>query len=550
MQLTTINYSQVWAQLFQHQRATRHMSMRDLFDSQPDRFDQMHLTLDGLLFDYSKNRITARTIELLCELADTAALRNWMQRMQCGEHINISEDRAVLHTAFRLPAEAQPQAVDGKNIVALVHNTLDRCYAFAESVRSGYLKGYSGKAITDVVNLGIGGSDLGPRMVAEALKPYHHDRLRVHFVANIDGAHLSQLLEQLDPATTLFIIASKSFTTPETLLNAATARQWLVQQADDEAVALHFAAVSCNVIAAKNFGLVEENVFPMPNWVGGRFSVWSAIGLPVMLAIGSEKFAEFLAGGYAADQHFYEAPFEQNIPVLMALIGIWYNTFYGAHTHTILPYDHGLRFLPSHLQQLDMESNGKRVGRTGERLDFDTAPVIWGEEGVNCQHAFLQLLHQGTRLVPCDFIVPINSHYEVSEHQSMLVANALAQAEALMRGKTEAEVMEEIGNSLSGEQLDLLLPQKLFPGNQPSNMFLLDKLTPHTLGILLALYEHRVFVQGVIWGINSFDQWGVEYGKQLAHRILPQLNGDCEPRQDVSTNGLINYFREHHVRGR
>ncbi|MDN0073596.1 glucose-6-phosphate isomerase [Crenobacter sp. SG2303] len=538
-----INTTPVWAKLHQHQRATRHLHMRDLFAQEPDRFDRMNVQLDGLLLDYSKNRLTERTLELLIELAETADLAGWMQRMKGGERINVSEDRAVLHTALRLPRSASLE-VDGVDVVRQVHEVLERAYAFADAVRDGRWLGYTGQRITDVVNLGIGGSDLGPLMVHEALAPYWHPALRVHFVSNVDGAHIARTLQQLDPATTLFIVASKSFTTPETRLNAEAARSWFLQYAGVADIAKHFVAVSTNREAVTTFGIDPANMFPFWDWVGGRYSTWSAIGLPVMLAIGPKCFAEFLDGGRAMDEHFFSAPFSVNMPVLMALIGVWYNTFYGAHTHAIMPYDHGLRRLPAHIQQLDMESNGKQVGRFGEKLDFDTGPVIWGEEGVNSQHAFFQLLHQGTRLVPSDFIVPMNSHYPVDHQHAVLVANGFAQTEALMRGKNEAEALAELATlNLSGEQIDMLLPQKLFPGNQPSNTLAVDKLTPRSLGKLLALYEHKVFVQGVIWGINSFDQWGVEYGKQLAAKILPQLTNEQALSHDASTNGLIAHFR-------
>ncbi|UTH73922.1 glucose-6-phosphate isomerase [Chromobacterium sp. IIBBL 290-4] len=540
-----INSTPIWAKLHQHQRATCHMHMRDLFDTDPHRFQRFSLELDGLLLDYSKNRITERTLELLFDLADAADLKGWMQKMRSGERINVSENRSVLHTGLRLPVDAA-LSVDGRDVVADVHAVLQRLKVFTDKVRDGQWQGFAGAPIRDVVNLGIGGSDLGPLVVKEALSAYAHPDLNVHFVSNVDGQHLARTLERLDPATTLFIIASKSFTTPETLLNAQAARVWFLREASEVDIARHFVAVSTNEAAVKAFGIDPEHMFGFWDWVGGRYSVWSAIGLPVMLSIGFDNFRAFLDGGHAMDRHFFDSPFASNMPVLMALIGIWYNTFYQAHTHAIMPYDHGLRRLPAHIQQLDMESNGKRVGRNGEALDFDTGPVIWGEEGANSQHAFFQLLHQGTRLVPCDFILPLNSHYPLGNQHDVLVANCLAQTEALMRGKGEAEVMREL-SQLSGEQLDMLLPQKLFPGNQPSNTLALDKVTPYSVGMLMALYEHKVFVQGVIWGINSFDQWGVEYGKQLARRILPELSDAVDAlAHDSSTNGLIRHYRERH----
>ncbi|MBV8048281.1 MAG: glucose-6-phosphate isomerase [Paludibacterium sp.] len=541
-----INTSSAWAKLHQHQRATRHMHMRQLFEADPHRFERFSIELDGLLLDYSKNRITDRTLELLIDLTDAADLAGWMARMREGEHINVSEDRAVLHTALRMPAEAS-LAVDGADVVPAVHAVLARLRDFSNAVREGAWLGATGQPITDVVNLGIGGSDLGPLVVAEALAPYASERLNVHFVSNVDGQHIARTLRTLDPQSTLFIVASKSFTTPETLLNAHAARQWLTGVLGEAAVARHFVAVSTNCEAVAAFGIDPANMFGFWDWVGGRYSVWSAIGLPVMLSIGFEHFSQFLAGGHAMDRHFFETPFIRNIPVVLALLGVWYNTFYRAHTHAIMPYDHGLRRLPAHLQQMDMESNGKRVGRYGERLDFDTGPVIWGEEGVNSQHAFFQLLHQGTRLVPCDFIVPMNSHYETGSQHQVLVANCLAQTQALMHGKTESEVLSEMAG-MPGDMVDMLLPQKLFPGNQPSNTIALDRITPYSLGMLMAMYEHKVFVQGVIWGINSFDQWGVEYGKQLAKVILPQLSPQLAPahEHDCSTNGLIGHFRSRH----
>lgn len=539
-----INATPIWAKLHQHQRATRHLHMRELFESDPSRFDHFRIELEGLLLDYSKNRITARTMELLVELANTADLAGWMSSQQRGERINVSENRAVLHTALRLP-KGETLLVDGVDLVKPVHEVLERMATLCERVRCGAWRGYSGAAITDVVNLGIGGSDLGPQAVTEALAHYSSPVLKLHYISNVDGAHLARTLARLNPASTLFIVASKSFSTPETLLNAEAARAWFLRSGQQADIAKHFIAVSSNRAAVAAFGIDPANMFELWDWVGGRYSLWSAVGLSVMLSIGPEHFRQLLAGAHAMDRHFFTAPFERNMPVVLALLGVWYNTFYGAHTHAIMPYDHGLRRLPAHIQQLDMESNGKRVGRYGERLDFDTGPVIWGEEGVNSQHAFFQLLHQGTRLVPCDFIVPMNSHYPVDGQHAVLVANCFAQTEALMRGKTESEALRELEGQ-PGELIDILMPQKLVPGNQPSNTLALDKLTPYSLGMLIALYEHKVFVQGVIWGINSFDQWGVEYGKQLAQRILPQLSGADALEHDASTNGLIQHFRSRH----
>ena len=540
--MSTINHTAIWAQLHQHQRATRHMHMKDLFAADADRFAKMHIQLNGLMLDYSKNRITDETLTLLIELANKADLGGWTKKMCCGEAINSSENRAVLHTALRQPPNACIM-VDGNNIIPKLHFELKKAFAFSEKIYQQQHTGFTGKAITDVVNLGIGGSDLGPQMLTQALTPYH-GKTRIHFVSNVDGWDLTEAVSELNPETTLFIIASKSFTTPETLLNAQAARNWFLQQGTEADIARHFVAVSSNIEAAKVFGITAENIFTLFDWVGGRYSSWSTVGLALMCAIGEEHFRQFLAGGRAMDEHFINTPFAHNIPVILALIGIWYNTFYAAHSYAIIPYAHGLRRLPAHIQQLDMESNGKQTGRLGERLDFDTGPIIWGEEGVNCQHAFFQLLHQGSRLIPSDFIIPINTHYPVGNQHQTLVANAFAQTEALMKGKTREQVWDELSH-LPGIERDKLAPQKFFPGNQPSNSILIDELTPFNMGQLLAMYEHKVFVQGVIWGINSFDQWGVEYGKVLAKQIEPELTNQCPINHDNSTNGLIEYFRQH-----
>lgn len=544
MNSTTINHDAIWAQLHQHQRATRLTHMRDLFQNDPHRFEKMHIELDGLILDYSKNRLTDESLPLLIQLAHTAKLTEWMEKMRSGEAINFSENRAVLHTALRLP-ESTRIFVEGENIVPKIHVELNKALKFANKIHHQTHLGYTGLPITDVVNIGIGGSDLGPQMLTQALTPYHGN-INTHFVANVDGEDLTQKLKKLSPQTTLFIIASKSFTTPETLLNAHSARNWFLAEAEEKDIAKHFVAVSSNITATEKFGINPDNVFALFDWVGGRYSSWSTIGLSLMCAIGETHFREFLAGGKAMDEHFFSTPFEHNIPVILALIGIWYNTFYAAHSYAIIPYAHNLRRLPAHIQQLDMESNGKQTGRYGERLDFDTGPIIWGEEGVNCQHAFFQLLHQGSRLIPSDFIVPINTHSPLIHQHQTLVANAFAQTEALMQGKTCEQVQQELTKSnLTRIEKDKLTPQKIFPGNQPSNTILLDKITPYNMGQLLAMYEHKVFVQGVIWGINSFDQWGVEYGKALAKKIEPELSNDQTLTHDSSTNALIQYFRSH-----
>lgn len=542
--MPAINHAPVWAKLRQHQCSTRHLHMRDLFAQDPRRFERMHENLNSMLVDFSKNRITEDTLKLLIELAETAQLRDRIDRMRRGDKINISENRAVLHTALRLPENAQVY-VDNRNVVPDIHLELNRALMLADAVNAGRHTGARGDVITDVVNIGIGGSDLGPKMVTKALKPYQQ-RIRIHFVSNIDGSNLVQVLGRVDAAKTLFIISSKSFTTPETLLNARAARAWFLQQGFEKSqLTKHFVAVTNNLLAAREFGIVSENVFSMFDWVGGRYSVWSAIGLPVMCAIGAEHFRSFLAGGRAMDEHFFSTPLRHNIPVLLGLIGLWYHTFYGAETHAVIPYSHDLRYLSTHLQQLDMESNGKQTSARGERLEFDTGAIIWGDEGVNSQHAFFQLLHQGSRLIPCDFIVPANSHSPLEKQHQILVANALAQSQALMRGKTLAEAYAELEN-LDRHQRDILAPQKVFPGNRPTNTIMIDALTPFNLGMLLALYEHKVFVQGAVWGVNSFDQWGVEYGKVLAQNIEPQLGNNEPTAHDASTNALIAYYREHH----
>jgi len=518
--------------------------MRDWFDADPKRFADFSLRFDDLLLDYSKNRITRETFALLLDLARERDVPGWTERMFSGEKINCTEHRAVLHIALRNRRNT-PILVDGEDVMPGVNAVLDKMRGFTQGVRSGAWKGYTGQTITDVVNIGIGGSDLGPLMVCEALKPYAGP-LRAHFVSNVDGTHLAETLTGLDPATTLFVVASKTFTTQETLTNAHSARDWLLAAAGDEqAVAKHFVAVSTNAEAVSAFGIDTDNMFEFWDWVGGRYSLWSAIGLSIALFLGMEHFEALLDGAHAMDEHFRGAPLERNMPVILALLGIWYSNFLGAETHAILPYDQYLHRFPAYFQQGDMESNGKRISRQGEALDYTTGPVIWGEPGTNGQHAFYQLIHQGTRLVPADFIAAAESHNPLGEHHAILLSNYFAQTEALMRGKTEAEVRAELtGQGLTGEALEALLPHKVFPGNRPTNSILYRKLTPFALGRLIALYEHKIFVQGVIWNINSFDQWGVELGKQLARTILPELIDFKEiDTHDCSTNGLINYYK-------
>ncbi len=538
-----------WKLLCKHQETISALHMRSLFEADPKRFEKFSLKLDDLLLDYSKHRITEETLDLLFQIAREAKIEAWRDRMFAGEKINITEDRAVLHTALRNRSNS-PVYVDGHDVMPDVNAVLAQMRTFSEKVRSGNWKGYTGKAITDIINIGIGGSDLGPVMVCDALKPYARADLNVHFVSNIDGAHLVRALEKCHPETTLIIVASKTFTTQETMTNARSARAWFLESAKDEAhIAKHFVALSTNAKAVTDFGIDGANMFEFWDWVGGRYSLWSAIGLSIALYVGMDNFEDLLAGGHAMDNHFKTAPLEQNMPVIMALVGIWYNNFFHADSHAILPYDQSMARFPAYMQQADMESNGKFMCRDGKRVHYKTGPVIWGEAGTNGQHAFYQLIHQGTPTVPADFLMPIHSHYAVgthgNEHHKILLANFLAQTQALMLGKTKEEARIELEKQgLSGEALEKLLPHKIFEGNRPTTSILFDKLTPNTLGRLIALYEHKIFVQGIIWDINSYDQWGVEYGKQIASQILPQLTSDeVVTNYDSSTNGLINYTK-------
>lgn len=543
--MSALTDSPAWQALRSHFEAARRLHMRELFAADPQRFARYSLRVDDILLDYSKNIVTAETMTRLFALARQARVHEWIEKMFNGERINVTEGRAVLHVALRNRSN-RPIYTDGADVMPKVNAVLAQMRAFSERVRSGEWRGYTGKALTDVVNIGIGGSDLGPVMVTEALKPYGRGGLRPHFVSNVDGTHIAETLRRLDPETTLFIVASKTFTTQETLTNAHSARAWFVQHARDEAaIAQHFVALSTNRDAVAKFGIDPANMFEFWDWVGGRYSLWSAIGLSIALTIGMDNFEELLAGAYDMDEHFRRTPFEQNLPVVLALLGIWYNDFFGAETHAILPYDQYLHRFPAYFQQGDMESNGKRVGRDGHAVDYQTGPVIWGEPGTNGQHAFYQLIHQGTRLVPCDFLAPIDSHNPLGDHHRILLSNFFAQTEALMRGKTEDEVRGELAAAgLHGEELERLLPHKIFPGNRPTNSILFRKLTPRTLGSLIALYEHKIFVQGIVWNINSFDQWGVELGKQLAQAILPELQDEhVVSSHDASTNGLINYYK-------
>jgi glucose-6-phosphate isomerase len=539
--------SAAWQALSAHYAAIKPLQMRQMFQEDAARFDNFSLRLGSLFFDYSKNRINAETIKLLVALAEQAELPAYIERMFSGEKINSTEQRAALHTALRNHSD-QPVYVDGKNVMPDVQRVLGLMRRFSDAVRNGQHAGHTGKAIRDIVNIGIGGSDLGPLMVCEALKPYASQNLRAHFVSNADGTQLVETLKNLDAETTLFIVSSKTFTTQETLTNARSARAWLVGElGDEQAVAKHFAAVSTNLEATAKFGINPQNVFEFWDWVGGRYSLWSAIGLPIALYVGMDKFEELLGGGYAMDEHFRSAPLDKNIPVLMGLLGIWYGNFFGAGSNAVFPYDQYLHRFAAYLQQLDMESNGKGVDRDGNTVDYDTGMVVWGEPGTNGQHAFYQLIHQGTRMIPADFLAPLHSQNPLGEHHAILLANCFAQTEALMIGKTAAEARAElVAQGLRGDALEALLPHKIFAGNKPTNTLLFDKLDPHTLGMLIALYEHKVFVQSVVWNINPFDQWGVELGKQLAGKILPELRDpDVASQHDASTSGLINYFHQH-----
>ncbi len=533
--MTALTSSPAWKDLARHAESMRGVHLRELFQDDPKRFERFSLTEDGFLLDYSKNRITAETLDLLLALGREADVEGWRDRMFAGEKINITEDRAVLHVALRNRSN-RPVMVDGADVMPDVNAVLGRMREFTERVRSGEWKGATGERITDIVNIGIGGSDLGPVMICEALRPYQRADLRPHFVSNVDGAHLVDTLAGLDPARTLFIVASKTFTTQETMTNAGSARAWLIERLGSaEAVAKHFVAVSTNAKAVSAFGIDTANMFGFWDWVGGRYSLWSAIGLPIALAVGMDRFEELLAGAHAMDEHFRTAPLERNMPALLGLIGVWYRNFLGATSHAVLPYDQHLLRLAAYLQQGDMESNGKFVRRDGQRVDYATGPIIWGEPGTNGQHAFYQLIHQGTELIPADFIAAAQSQTPLGDHHDKLLANFLAQPEALAFGKTAEEARAELqGQGMSGAALEALVPHKVFEGNRPTNAILYRRLDPHTLGRLVALYEHKIFTQGIVWQINSYDQWGVELGKQLAGRILPELAGPAPvstPRQ-------------------
>ncbi|MDR2875527.1 MAG: glucose-6-phosphate isomerase [Methylobacillus sp.] len=543
--MSRLTESAAWQQLVAHQREVAPLHMRDLFAADTQRFEKFTLKFNDILLDFSKNRITDATLPLLRALARECRVEEWRERMFNGEKINMTEDRAALHVALRNRGN-RPILVDGHDVMPGVNRVLAQMRDFTERVRGGAWRGYSGKPITDVVNIGIGGSDLGPLMVCHALQPYSRADLRAHFVSNVDGAHLGMTLRNCDPETTLFVVASKTFTTQETLTNAHSARAWFLAAAKSEThIARHFVAVSTNVGEVRKFGIDPANMFEFWDWVGGRYSLWSAVGLSIALHVGMDNFEALMQGAFEMDEHFRNAPLEQNLPVTLALIGIWYNNFFGAQTQTLLPYDQCLARFPAYFQQGDMESNGKFVNRDGQRVDHDTGPILWGEPGTNGQHAFYQLIHQGTRLVPCDFLMPMKTHYPLGEHHKILLSNFFAQTKALMLGKTQKEARAELEErGYPEERLLQLLPHKVFEGNHPTNSILFRELDPKTLGALIALYEHKIFVQGIIWNINSFDQWGVELGKQLANGILPELS-DAHPTNthDASTNGLINYYK-------
>lgn len=530
--------------LVDHYITINEKTLKDLFAEDSARFNKFSITFNDILVDYSKNRINDQTLALLIQLAKECQLDEAIQAMFAGEKINVTEGRQVLHTALRNQSN-QPIMVDGEDVMPKVRAVLAHMKTFVNQVVSGEWKGFTGNAITDVVNIGIGGSDLGPVMVTEALKPYK-TRLNLHFVSNVDGTHISETLKKVNPETTLFLIASKTFTTQETMANAHSAKAWFLEAGAGESdVAKHFVALSTNEKGVADFGIDTQNMFEFWDWVGGRYSLWSAIGLSIALGIGYDNFEELLKGAYDADEHFKTADFENNIPVILGLLGIWYNNFFDAESHAILPYDQYLHRFAAYFQQGDMESNGKYIDRKGNRVDYQTGPIIWGEPGTNGQHAFYQLIHQGTKLIPCDFIAPAISHNPIGNHHQLLLSNFFAQTEALMNGKTEEEVVAEFQKAgKSTEEIEKLKNYKIFEGNRPTNSILLKKITPRSLGTLIALYEHKIFVQGIIWNIYSFDQWGVELGKQLASKILPELGeADEVNTHDSSTNGLINQYK-------
>lgn len=537
--------TKAWQKLSAHFQETKNVHMKDQFKSDPKRFEKFTLNFENILVDYSKNRIDEKTIDLLCELADEVLLQNAKQQMFGGEQINLTERRAVLHVALR-NRSGKKMTYQGEDIMPDINKVLDRMKIFTSKLHEGKMKGYTGKTIKHVVNIGIGGSDLGPYMVCEALKPYEHKNINTHFVSNIDSTHLLNVLQYIDPETTLFIVSSKTFTTQETMTNAQSAKDWFLKSAIDEVhVKKHFIAISTNLEAVQAFGIDPENMFQFWNWVGGRYSLWSAIGMSIACSIGFDNFIKLQEGAEAMDQHFLNTPHKQNIPTILALLGVWYNNFFDSRSHAVLPYDQYMHAFPAFLQQGDMESNGKSVDRNGEPISYQTGPIIWGEPGTNGQHAFYQLIHQGTKIIPCDFIASANSQNPIGDHHEKLLANYFAQTEALMKGKSKEEVIAEFTKAGEDkEEIERLTNFKVFNGNRPTNSILLKQLDPRTLGALIAMYEHKIFVQGIVWNVFSFDQWGVELGKQLAGKILPELmNTDQVTSHDPSTNGLINHYK-------
>lgn len=544
MALSSINPTQTkaWKELQSHYENTKEVCMKSLFEKNPNRASEFSIIWEDILMDYSKNRIDNKTIELLINLAEQCDLKTSIEKYFSGDIINTTENRAVLHTALRAPKDAKV-SLEGENIIPEVSCVKEKIKQFSKQVISAKRLGYTGKPFTDIVNIGIGGSDLGPAMVVEALK-FYKNHLKTHFVSNVDGDHLHEVIKELNPETTLFVIVSKTFTTQETLSNATTIKKWFLESAGQEDVAKHFVAVSTNLEKIKEFGIDTDNVFPMWDWVGGRFSLWSAVGLSIALSIGYENFESLLKGAYRMDTHFRQTSFEKNMPVIGALLSVWYNNFYKAESFAIIPYTQYLSRFPAYLQQGIMESNGKYIDRSGKKVKYQTGTIIWGEPGTNSQHAFFQLIHQGTKLIPADFIGFKESLYKDKDHHNKLMANFFAQTEALLMGKTEAEVRQELSSKISDDALEKLLPFKVFEGNKPTTTFLIDKLTPESLGALIAYYEHKIFVEGVIWNIYSYDQWGVELGKQLASTILKDINSSDMAKHDSSTEQLLKAFKE------
>jgi glucose-6-phosphate isomerase len=547
--MSSLSENPAWEKLENHFLQMNDFKMKDSFRLDSERFSKFTVKCNDILLDYSKNRISEETMKLLMDLASKTGVKEAIESMFSGEKINNTEKRAVLHTALRNRSNV-PVLFEGKDVMPGINKVLEKMKVFCDKVRGGKWKGFTGKTITDVVNIGIGGSDLGPYMATEALKPYARrdgqEVVRIHFVSNLDGTHVTEVLKDLNPETTMFIIASKTFTTQETMTNANSAKSWFLESAqNNESVAKHFVALSTNANLVSNFGIDTENMFEFWDWVGGRYSLCSAIGLPVALYIGFENFEELLDGAHEMDNHFRSESFENNIPVILGMLGVWYNNFFDADSHVILPYDQYMHRFAAYFQQGDMESSGKGVTKGGEKVDYSTGPIIWGEPGTNGQHAFYQLIHQGTKLIPCDFIAPINSQNPVGDHHDKLMSNFFAQTEALMKGKTSEEVQKELeASGMSKSEVNELFPHKVFEGNRPTNSILFNKLTPRVLGSLVAMYEHKIYVQSVVWDVNAFDQWGVELGKQLAKNILPELvRGKEVNTHDSSTNGLINYYK-------